>query len=159
MEEQPKFEPFQENPFFADGNSARPRVPGTVAHGSFAGTDPTKKRPFSVTRERLEKGRQSYDVFCSACHDRVGAGAGMIVQRGFPAPATFHSERLRNASDNYFFDAITNGFGRMYPFADRIPIEERWEIVAYIRVLQLSQNVRVKDIPKAAREKLERTSQ
>ena len=56
----------------------------------------------------------------------------MIVQRGMPRPPSLH-ERLRNADDQHFFDVITNGYGAMYAFASRVPAEDRWAIVAYIR--------------------------
>jgi mono/diheme cytochrome c family protein len=64
----------------------------------------------------------------------------MVVRRGFPAPPSYHSERLREAPDNHFFQVISDGFGVMYPYADRITPEDRWAIVAYIRALQLSRH-------------------
>jgi hypothetical protein len=35
---------------------------------------------------------------------------------------------------------MTNGYGVMYPYRDRVSPEDRWAIVAYIRALQLSQD-------------------
>jgi mono/diheme cytochrome c family protein len=64
----------------------------------------------------------------------------MIVRRGFPAPPSYHTERLRNAPDSHFYQVISDGYGVMYPYADRIAPADRWAIVAYIRALQLSQH-------------------
>ena len=71
----------------------------------------------------------------------------MIVRRGFRKPPSLHIERLRNAPAGHFFDVITNGFGAMPSYANRIDVADRWAIVAYVRALQLSQNARIDDVP------------
>ena len=96
--------------------------------------------PIDVTRAVLERGRERYDVFCSPCHARTGDGDGMIVQRGFPRPPSFHLDRLRTAADGHYYDVITNGFGAMYSYANRVKPDDRWAITAYIRALQLSRS-------------------
>ncbi len=70
-----------------------------------------------------------------------GNGDGMIVRRGFRRAASFNDDRLRQAPVGHFFDAITNGWGAMPSYAPQIPVQDRWAIVAYIRALQLSQEV------------------
>jgi hypothetical protein len=65
----------------------------------------------------------------------------MIVQRGFLPPPSYHTDRLRNAPDGHFFDVISNGYGAMYSYGDRVAVSDRWAIVAYIRALQFSQNL------------------
>ena len=70
----------------------------------------------------------------------TGNGDGMIVRRGFRRAASFHSDALRQAPVGHYFDAITNGWGAMPPYAPQISPQDRWAIVAYIRALQLSQN-------------------
>ncbi len=81
----------------------------------------------------------------------------MIVQRGFPAPPSFHLPRLREAPVGHFYNVITNGFGVMYPYAARVPPEDRWAIAAYIRALQLSENATLADAEPGARAQLEAT--
>lgn len=103
--------------------------------------------PFEVDRAVLERGQERYDIFCAPCHGLDGYGQGMIVQRGFSAPPSLHASRLLQQPDGYFFDVITNGFGRMYSYAYRVPPDDRWAIVAYIRALQLSQNASPADVP------------
>jgi hypothetical protein len=66
-----------------------------------------------------------------------------------------HIDRLRQAPAGYLFDVITNGYGAMYDYSDRIRPEDRWKIVAYIRALQLSQNATLADAPAQERARLE----
>jgi mono/diheme cytochrome c family protein len=96
--------------------------------------------PVPVTKELVDRGQERYNIYCIVCHGPVGAGDGMIVRRGFPAPPTYHDDRLRNAPVGHFFDVMTNGWGRMNSYAAQITVNDRWAIVAYIRALQLSQN-------------------
>ena len=164
MHDQPRYEPLEASSFFADGRSARPLVAGTVARGDlredehfYTGKSDgavVETFPFPVTREVFERGQERYTIFCSPCHDQVGNGEGMIVQRGFRRPSSFHIDRLREAPVGYFFEVITNGFGAMYDYADRIPPRDRWAIIAYIRALQLSQNASINDVPAQERGRL-----
>lgn len=113
--------------------------------------------PFPVTESVLNRGEQRFNVFCAPCHSRLGDGNGMIVQRGYKAPSSFHVDRLRSEKPGYFFDAISNGFGVMPSYAAQIPVNDRWSIVAYIRALQLSQNASVSDVPPDHRKDLAAT--
>jgi cytochrome c553 len=166
MYQQPKTDPYQASDLFEDGASARPHLEGTVPRGfnyedehRFLGTvngQQAETFPYLVDRRVLEQGQQSYNVFCAQCHGLTGEGNGIIVQRGFPQPASFHEERLRQAPEGYYFGVITNGFGRMYSYADRVDPDERWAITAYIRALQLSRSAELDDLPPADQDLLER---
>jgi mono/diheme cytochrome c family protein len=103
--------------------------------------------PPPVSMALLERGRQRFDIDCSPCHGRTGEGDGMIVQRGFPQPPSYFSERLRDAPNQHFYDVITRGYGVMYPYADRVTPADRWAIVAYIRALQASASATLGDVP------------
>ena len=102
--------------------------------------------PPPVTLALLERGQQRYRIFCTPCHSELGDGHGMIVQRGFPPPPSYHTDRLRAAPVAHFYDVITNGYGAMYSFAYRVPPADRWAIAAYIRALQRSQNATMADL-------------
>jgi mono/diheme cytochrome c family protein len=110
--------------------------------GANAYPDDVETFPFPITKETVERGRQRYDIFCTVCHGKTGNGDGMIVRRGFRKAASFHEDRLRTAPVGHFFDAITNGWGAMPSYAPQIPVQDRWAIIAYIRALQASQNVK-----------------
>jgi mono/diheme cytochrome c family protein len=157
MHDQPRFKPLAKSDFYADLRSARPPVDGTVARGQLHedsyfytgkfGNNPGDYMPFPVTEDVLARGRERFNIYCAPCHSRLGDGNGMIVQRGFRAPPSYHTERLRKAPLGYFFDVMTNGFGAMPEYASQIPPRDRWTIVAYIRALQLSQQATTSDVP------------
>jgi hypothetical protein len=165
MRDQPRYEALEASKFFADGQSARPAVPGAVARGQlnedeafFTGRADGRliaELPLELNRELLERGRERFNIYCSPCHGATGAGDGMIVQRGFRRPPSYHQDRLRNAPAGHFFDVMTYGFGAMPRYAVQIEPRDRWAIVAYIRVLQLSQNATLDDVPADQRMRLE----
>jgi len=165
MHDQPKYKPFAKSDFFADRRSARPLVDGTIARGHLrddavlytgkAAGKPVDAFPVAVTAAVMARGQERFDIFCSPCHGRTGAGDGMIVRRGYRKPPTFHQDRLRQAAPGYTFDVITNGFGAMPDYAQQIPVGDRWAIVAYIKALQRSQNAAVGSVPAEARTALD----
>jgi cytochrome c553 len=165
MYDQPKAKPLSESTFFANGQNARPLPQGTVARGflredkaMYAGMAPSgsfvSELPVPLTRELLFRGRQRFDIFCSPCHGKQGNGLGMIVQRGFKQPASFHVERLRKQPIGYFFDVMTQGFSQMPSYAAQVSPEDRWAIAAYVRALQFSQHAPVADLAPDDRKKL-----
>lgn len=166
MAQEPRYKAYQPSDFFVDGTSARPLPADTVARGHlrddtllFTGKNGSgqdvNQFPVPVTRDVLARGRQRYQIDCVPCHGYAGDGDGMIVQRGFVAPPSYHSDRLRQAPVGHFYDVITNGFGAMPSYADQIAVPDRWAIVAYIRALQLSRNAPVSDVPADAMAQLE----
>ena len=96
--------------------------------------------PIPVTAELVDRGQDRYNIYCIVCHGPVGNGDGMIVRRGFSKPPTYHDDRLRNAPVGHFFDVMTNGWGKMNSYSDKLTAADRWAVTAYIRALQASQN-------------------
>lgn len=167
MHDQPRYKPFAATDFFGDGRSARPAVEGTVARGHlridktrYTGKTENGKDvdefPFQITRADLDRGQQRFNIYCSPCHSRIGDGNGMVVRRGFRQAASYHTEKLIKAPAGHFFDVMTNGFGAMPSYASRVEPDDRWRIAAYIRVLQLSENARVEDVPPDQRADLDK---
>jgi mono/diheme cytochrome c family protein len=193
MADQPAYRPLEPSAFFADGQSSRPLVAGTVARGQLdddphlyaglrPGADPASVRPsaapaaapadlsayadtfpFEITQDVLHRGRDRYQIFCAVCHGKLGNADGKIVQRGFTRPPSYHTDlarglknvRLRDAPVGYYFEVVTNGYGAMASYAGQVPVRDRWAIIAYIRALQLSQDVRIEDLTEEERRKLE----
>jgi len=158
MHVQPRENPLSRSEFYPDHRSERPPVEGTVARGDLRadtyfytgkiGNNPGDVMPFPITKEVLERGRERFNIFCAPCHSRVGDGNGFIPSRGFARkPPSFHDVRLQKAPVGYFYDVITEGFGIMPDYASQIPPQDRWNIVAYVRALQLSQNATMADVP------------
>jgi mono/diheme cytochrome c family protein len=162
MANQPRYDALEPLP---EGVESLGPVEGTVARGHLVLDDayftgktggqlvsemPAEVLENATMEPLLARGQQRFVVFCAHCHGQVGGGTGgseemlslvgMVVQRGFPAPPTFHQPRLRDAPIGHFFDVITNGLGRMPAHGYLIPTQDRWAIAAYIRALQLSQN-------------------
>jgi len=159
-----RVKPLEESVFFEDGRSSRPLVEGTVPRGYLTLDEHLLKGkvdgrlaesfPYAITDSVMRRGKERHDIFCSPCHSRVGDGQGMIVQRGFPKPNSFHADSVRIKPVGHFFDVITNGFGRMYSYAASIPVNDRWAIVAYIRALQYSRHASRADLSEAEQSKL-----
>jgi mono/diheme cytochrome c family protein len=149
MANQPKRLPY-ELPYGAEANWPILPPPGIIARD-----EPPPPGPPPVTMALLERGQQRFDIYCAPCHSRVGDGHGMIVERGFPAPPSYYIERLQKAPIEHFYDVITNGYGAMYSYADRVAPADRWAIVAYIRALQASANAQIADVPADKRQALQ----
>ena len=157
MHVQPKQNPFTRSDFFPDQRSERSPVEGTVARGDLradtyfytgkVGNNPGDYMPFPVTKEVLERGRERFNIYCSPCHSPLGDGNGFVPTRGFSRGLrrlTFR--RLQKAPLGYFYDVMSNGFGIMSDYSAQISPRDRWNIVAYIHALQLSQNATVADV-------------
>jgi mono/diheme cytochrome c family protein len=166
MGTQPKFREQQTSEIFADGRSDRPHVEGTVARGDLqeddhyyrgysmtAGTDGKKTVKFfdtfpgdvKVNQALLERGRDRFNIYCTACHGYDGYGKGPVEIRsehlGNPLNAkSLHDDAVRARPDGHIFNTITNGIRNMPSYSAQIPVADRWAIVAYVRALQLSQN-------------------
>jgi mono/diheme cytochrome c family protein len=156
---QPKYRPLAPSESFSDGRSERPLIEGTVPRGALADDallvpKESNAFPLPVTAELLERGQDRYRIFCSPCHGLQGDGNGMIVTRGMKHPPSYHEPRLRQVTNGYIFDVITNGFGAMLNYSAQIPVKDRWAIVAYVRALQLSRNAKVSELPADVRERL-----
>lgn len=106
----------------------------------------------------LKRGRERFDVYCAPCHDRVGTGRGMIVERGYLRPPDYHTDLSRGfrlkkrdipltkVPVGYLFEVVSEGFGGMPSYGKQIPPRDRWTIVAYVRLLQYSQTARLADV-------------
>ncbi len=162
MRDQPRYTAYEPSDFFGDRRSARTPVEGTVARGELfddvllytgrtEGGAFSPLFPFRVDHAVLKRGQERYNIHCTPCHDYTGSGNGMIVQRGFRRPPSFHDQRLREAAPGYIFDVITNGFGSMYGYKSQIRPEDRWAIAAYMKALQLSQRADLALVPAADR--------
>jgi mono/diheme cytochrome c family protein len=171
MAQQPKYHwPDMPSDFFPDGRASRPIEPDTVARGQlrddvlrFTGqTGPGQadapayatEFPYPVTLAMMERGRERYNIYCAVCHGRTGYGDGKVVQRGYLKPPSYHDQRLRDMPVGRYFEVITRGYGGMPDYAEQVPADDRWAIIAYIRALQFSQHVPASELTDTDRAKL-----
>ena len=164
MYTQARDDPLTYSPLWPDGRSSRPLEADTVAFsaGPLAETSSGRQGIIPLpasgpvyTAAALARGRQEFEIYCAPCHGPAGDGDGYITHRGFPHPPSYYSESLRDAPDSLFYEVITHGYGIMYPYGDRVAPADRWDIVAYIRALQLAGHAPLSDVPPAARQRLE----
>jgi mono/diheme cytochrome c family protein len=160
MKHQSHSQPMDSSSQFSNGTSARTPPPHTVPQGPAdspaelngeEGGRMLTRLPVPLTAALLARGRDRYAIYCSMCHGEDGYGSGIVVERGFPRPESFHTDRLRAAPVGQLYQAISRGVGVMYPLADRIAVSDRWAIVAYLRALQRSQHAALDDVPEAER--------
>jgi mono/diheme cytochrome c family protein len=158
MDDQEKYTPQNVGAFFADSASMRVPDAGTIAYGFlhddeiyFTGKDKNgkfvKEAPVMVTKPLLKRGQQRFDIYCSPCHSRVGDGRGIMVNRGYVPPPSFHTDRIRELPDGHLFDVISNGIRNMPSYKHQVNVDDRWAIVAYLRAMQRSHQATIDDIP------------
>lgn len=167
MYDQPRYEAYEASEFFANGASSRVFVAGTVPRGAPVeksdelvqtgkiGDKLAEQVPIKIDRELLVRGQERYRIYCTPCHGELGDAKGMVVQRGFKPPPSYHSAEILKKPPGHYYDVITRGFGTMYSYAARIQVRDRWAVVAYIQALQLSQRVPVDQLSAADRAQLE----
>jgi mono/diheme cytochrome c family protein len=149
MTQQRKLTTYAPTSLWPDGSSARPLPANVVAQGDVERAEQAKTAP-PVTAELLARGQERFAIFCAPCHGLAGDGDGIIVAHGFPAPPSYHIDRWAAAPARHFYDVMTDGYGVMFSYADRVDPHDRWAIAAYIRALQLSRRATVADVPDAA---------
>lgn len=164
MDRQSKYKPQSVSEFFADGRTDRQPVNGTVARGFLRDDDFlhygkdgeawARGFPMEVTRDLIEHGRKKYDIYCISCHGGNGDGNGVTKFRGMAITPSYHDDRLRDMPEGEIFNTLTHGIRLMGPYKDKLTVEDRWAVIAYMRVLQRAQNARVEDVPAANREDL-----
>ncbi len=167
MVRQPKYKAQSHSAFFADGRTDRPIPSNTVARGELQADDHRHRgkaadgsfaRGFPadlpVTHELMARGQQRYTIYCAPCHGALGDGQGITKPYGMTATPTYHDDRLRQMPEGELFNTITNGFNTMMPYGDKLPPDDRWAVIAYLRALQRAQNGREVDVPAAARTQL-----
>jgi mono/diheme cytochrome c family protein len=140
-----RIKPYEPNPA-GGGISEQPIDPNAVARsqtanfaleqGKDAGGNLVTTFPVDVTTELLQRGQARYTIYCVPCHGAQGDGKGLITNFGMPNPPSYQDAQLLSAPVGHFFDVITNGKGKMYSYASRISVNDRWAIVAYVRALQ-----------------------
>lgn len=152
MDFQDRFDPQERNDFFEDGRAMRPPVAGTVARGLLKDDDhywrgrgldgrlaAVLPAQLELNADLVDRGHERFDIYCAPCHGESGMGDGFVTQHGSPftvPPKNLHQDNLRAMPLGYFFDVATNGKGTMLGYAAQVPVEDRWAIAVWVRVLQ-----------------------
>ena len=162
MRVQEKFKPQLWTDLFPDHRMSRRPPEGTIKRGyvhedipaetGMEGANYTGKNPLPITPELLAEGQWRFNTYCSPCHDRTGTGRGMVPRRALNwQPANLTEDRVVQLSDGDIFNAITNGRRTMPAYFFQNRVNERWAIIAYLRVLQRAANGSLNDVPEELR--------
>jgi mono/diheme cytochrome c family protein len=175
MDFQAKFKTQAVNPLFADRRTMRPPVENTVArgetyldghlydgvvNGQWADTLPSQ---VPLTLATLQRGQERYNIYCSVCHGETGGGDGIVNDKAMELVANtngpvngtvwvqaknlVHDETVTVQPVGQLFNTVTHGIRNMAGYGSQVPVEDRWAIAAWVKVLQRSQNARPQDVP------------
>lgn len=166
MLDQHKYEAYEPSPFFDDGMVMRRPPEGTIARETFIGPPElvdgardgvdVENVPVPLTRELLVRGADRFRIFCATCHGLLGDGRSQVAENmTLRPPPSLHEPRIAAYTPGRLFRVVTQGYGLMPAYAAEIPLHDRWAIVAYVEVLELSQSVELARLPPDARKEAE----
>ena len=91
----------------------------------------------------ITAGATAYREHCAACHGPSGAGNGPAGAALSPPPSDLraHHAALHTAGDLFWW--ITHGRRQMPAFGDRLDVEQRWDLVNFIRTLAAADTARM----------------
>jgi mono/diheme cytochrome c family protein len=127
MDEQPSFQPYE--------------APVLVPHATaitFSGTAIVSlaaelQNPVTPGAASLAQGQTLFAIHCALCHGETPANPGLVGAKLKPPPPGLDHDLLKGRSDSHLFNAISNGFGRMPPFKEKLSPQERWHLVNFLR--------------------------
>jgi len=112
------------------------RLSALLAEGWGAVTVPEPDRlPSAAAGARL------YRRSCASCHGASGAGDGPAAEGLRPPPSDLTGPaRSAEATPARDFQVVTLGIPAtsMEPWGGRLPVEQRWDVVAYVQTLRFS---------------------
>lgn len=164
MAHQDKQQAYRPSDVFPDGRAMQAPPPHTVPRERPRGTRAyltglgdgaaVETIPLRLTPELLAVGRHDFDVYCAACHGRLGDGDSPVARAmSLRPPPSIVATRF---APGKVYRVVTEGYGMMPSYAPDLPVEARWAVVAYVEALRRSQNARIDQAPPEVRARLER---
>jgi mono/diheme cytochrome c family protein len=93
--------------------------------------------PLRPTVTLMEHGRRNFNIYCKTCHGNRATGDGPATGANrVPRPPSLHTDAARAYQDGTLFHIATKGVGRMPGYRDKLSVNERWEVILYVRALQ-----------------------
>jgi mono/diheme cytochrome c family protein len=132
-----------------EGNAAMTPVEGTRYQTE------DQSRPSTISRADLQLGQSLYIKNCVVCHGHDGRGDSIAVRRGLTPPDSLHESKLDDKGEAYFYEVMTNGYGRMISFRRKMTSKERWLVASYVEALRLSKKMPIEELTPEDREKVQ----
>lgn len=162
---QPKVDVYEPVPELPGGTSMQVPPQGTVARDAVIATrpiedglgadgQPVAEIPVSISKSQLAAARNHFMIYCKPCHGATGDAdtpVARVMQLRKPPPLVV--DPVRSYPPGRIYRAITNGYGLMPTYADRLSMSQRWGVVAYVQALQLARNVRLDELPPEVRDR------
>jgi mono/diheme cytochrome c family protein len=166
MIDQHKYEAYEASGAFANGQVMRAPPEGTVPHDALLGPAEVvsgrrgqrfvDEVPLEVDAALLARGENRYRIFCQTCHGPVGDGQSDVAKvMRLRRPPSLHEPRIREFPAGQVFRVISEGYGLMPSYAAQLGYQDRWAVVAFVRALQLSQNLPLAELPSDLRTEAE----
>ncbi len=141
------YDAYTSNPNFADSQTSRPPVAGTVAMGHqlpdhLAEGDTNAYKAFTTSLrfsdDELAEGGRLFNIYCGICHGTNMDGQGPLYASGkFAAmPANFKDAKYLHMPVGTMYAAIKYGKNAMGSYASQLDIKQRWQVIAYIKKMQ-----------------------
>ena len=168
MIDQPRFTSYEACEVCPDGTIMLQPPDGTVARDAELGSSELVRGrtaadayvgrfPIALDARVLARGRDRFDIFCAACHGRLGDGISQVAENmTLRKPANLLAPPYPSYPPGRIFAVVTEGFGVMRSYAGELPVHDRWAVVAYVQALQLSQRVALDELPPPIREEARR---
>jgi hypothetical protein len=145
------YDSYSSNPLFADNQTSRRPVEGTIKRGELLpyhipDTDSgyaysgLVTNPLHVTDSILKEGKRLFDIYCAICHGEKLDGNGPLYNGGsgpyVAAPANFIAGPKATLPEGTIFWVATYGIRNMGSYASQVNKYQRWMIVSYINSVQ-----------------------
>ena len=147
--------PYAEGTTAWNGGSQSDKRPASFHSGKDAGGNWVQRVPITVDMALLDRGEDRYNIYCAACHTKVGNGSeSQITHKSGWVSADLRQALTVNKTDGELFSIVGEGIRTMPGYASVLNEEDRWAIVAYVRALQKMYNGRLYNLPKIQQEQL-----
>lgn len=161
MAEQPRLDPYEPGAMQPPPEGTRTFRPAPRDRRLHEGLDEAGNAltsiPVPLSRELLVRGRHRFDTFCAPCHGVRGTARTPVAERmRLRPPPSLHQPRIRQLPPGDVYRIVRHGYGLMPGYEAQLDPDDRWAVVAYLRVLQRSQDVPLAQLDAAQREALER---
>lgn len=94
-----------------------------------------KTNPVAANPASIEAGRKIYMQRCAKCHGETGNGNGPDAIELNLHPAKFTGSLIHDESDGALFWKISVGKKGMPDFGKRLPPNDRWNVINFLRTL------------------------